>query len=409
MDQDSIEKTAFSTRYGCFEYLVMPFGLSNAPPTFMRLMNKVFHEFLDRFVVIYLDDILVFSRSIDKHLDHLKQVLDRLRQEKLFAKRSKCEFNIKEIAFLGHVLSAGKVAMDPSKVSALREWSTPKSASDVRRFIGLAGYYHRFVNKFAEIAAPLYAAMAKMSDFTWTEIHETAFRRLIDSISSAPVLRIPDFSKPFIVTCDASVIAVGSVLSQIFHDGEHPIAFYSHKLESAESRYPSHELELLAIVKSLERWRCYLEGSKFIVKTDHESLRYVRRQKQMSRRMYRWVELLESFDFDFSIEYQPGRSNVVADALSRMQLSAITGAEWPELLPRFLNPNQRSSLNPSILSLFRRFAPRLHLSEDGTITYRNKDETIVPYIPLAYRADLVFQHHHSLSHSGSHKVLDILS
>lgn len=254
MDEDSIAKTAFSTRYGTFEYLVVPFGLTNAPPTFMRAMHNIFHELLDKSVILYLDDILVFSKTHEEHIIHLRQVFQKFRDNQLYAKLSKCEFMLKEISFLGHVLSKGTVAMDPAEIEAVRNWKKPQSPSDVRSFIGLAGYYHKFVKDFAPIAAPLYELMNETpSTFVWTETHLAAFDTLIKAVTSAPVLRTADFSRPFVVYCDASLAAVGGVLTHEFEDGEHPIAYLSHKLNDTEKNYPVHELELMAIVMCLDK------------------------------------------------------------------------------------------------------------------------------------------------------------
>jgi len=410
MSEESITKTAFSTRYGTFEYLVVPFGLSNAPPTFMRAMHNIFHDLLDKILILYLDDILIFSNSEEDHLKHLEQVFMRLRAHKLYAKLSKCEFLMKEISFLGHVLSAGSVAMDPEKISAIKDWKTPNCSSDVRSFIGLAGYYHRFVKDFAEIAAPLYKTMnLDEKKFTWSEVEELSFRKLIDAISSAPVLRTANFDLPFLVTCDASIHAVGGVLSQQFSDGEHPIAFISHKLSPAESNYPVHELELLAIVTCLKKWRCYLEGSPFTVRTDHASLALIRKQKTMSRRMFRWISLLEEFGFDFKIEYQPGKENVVADALSRMQLNNIniSATTWPEEFIKYLDPIDRNSLDDKVKNMLSKNEHNLRIV-DEVIQFKNQYNLWVDYIPFVHRADLVFKHHHSLCHVGPDKIIESL-
>lgn len=408
MDTDSIEKTGFKTRYGHFEYLVVPFGLTNAPPTFMRAMNNIFHDVLDKFVILYLDDILIFSETEQEHLEHLKIVFEKFRKQKLYAKKSKCEFMMTKISFLGHTLSEGKVAMDEDKVKAIREWKTPKSATDVRSFIGLAGYYHRFVEDFAEIAAPLYKLMTNDQAFVWDADADLAFKQLIEAISSAPVLRTPDFSRPFIVTCDASINAVGGVLSQVFDDGDHPIAFLSHKLSPAETNYPVHELELLAIYTCVTKWRCYLEGSSIVVRTDHASLALIRKQKTMSRRMFRWISTLEEYGLQLKIEYQPGRENVVADALSRMNLNSVV-VEWPDELLNYFCAADKANLNLSLnlKQQVNKYKDRLRIQDDN-LQFLNDFGVWVAYIPFEHRADVVYKTHHDLSHIGHEKVRDCL-
>lgn len=213
--------------------------------------------------------------------------------------------------------------------------------------------------------------MSDDAKFEWNDQANVAFRTLIDAITSAPVLKTADFDLPFIVTCDASINAVGGVLSQLFRDGEHPIAYYSHKLSPAEANYPVHELELLAIVKCLQKWRCYLEGSPFTVRTDHASLALIRKQKIMSRRMFRWISLLEDYGFDYKIEYHPGKSNVVADALSRMSLNNISAATWPEALIKKLDPIDQETISETTKKKLQENADRLKY-EDETLLYYNQ-------------------------------------
>jgi len=336
------------------------------------------------------------------------KIFKRCCDNQLYAKLSICEFMLKEISFLGHVLSKGTVAMDPAKIEAVRNWKKPQSPSDVRSFIGLAGYYHKFVKDFASIAAPLYELMNETpSTFVWTETHQAAFDTLIKAVTSAPVLRTADFSRPFVVYCDASLAAVGGVLTQEFEDGEHPIAYLSHKLNDTEKNYPVHALELMAIVMCLDKWRCYLEGSMFQVRTDHASLALIMDQKQNSRRMNRWITKLKDFGLNFKIEYLPGEQNVVADALSRLQLNAVTGSTWPESLVQFKDPSIRKTLSKDIINLFEKFGDKLKLENDE-IFYKNDHNNWVPYIPLMHRADLTYQKHKNLCHIGAGKVSDMM-
>jgi hypothetical protein len=312
---DDVPKTAFRTRYGHYEFLVLPFGLTNAPATFMHLMQSVFGPHLDSFVIVFLDDILIYSKTNEEHEQHVRSVLELLRKHKLYAKMSKCEFFKSSISFLGHVVNSDGITMEQDKVKAIREWPPPKSITEVRSFLGLAGYYRRFVKNFSDISAPLTELLQTDVKWEWNDRQQQSFNELKDSISSAPVLVIPDDSLPFVVTTDASVYAVGATLSQDHGKGQQPIAFLSHKLHSAEQRYPTHEQELLAIIIALKEWRHYLHGRKFKIITDHRSIQFLSTQPNLSPRQIRWSESLQQFDYE--VQYKPGKTNVVADALSR--------------------------------------------------------------------------------------------
>ncbi|KAA3483558.1 DNA/RNA polymerases superfamily protein [Gossypium australe] len=306
-----VHKTAFRTRYGHYEFLVMPFGLTNAPATFMDLMNRVFQQYLDQFVVVFIDDILVYSRTEEEHDRHLRIVLQVLRKEQLYAKFSKCEFWLREVTFLGHVVSAEGIRVDPRKVEAVLEWKPPRSVAEIRSFLGLAGYYRRFVERFSLIAAPLTKLLRKGVPFVWSEKQQESFDKLRKILTEAPVLVQPEAGKLFTVYCDASHNGLGCVLMQ---EGK-VVAYASRQLRPHEVNYPTHDLELAAVVFALKIWRHYLYGEKSIVYTDHKSLKYLLTQKDLNLRQRRWIELLK--DYDCSIEYHPGKANVVADALSR--------------------------------------------------------------------------------------------
>ncbi|WVZ71224.1 hypothetical protein U9M48_019836 [Paspalum notatum var. saurae] len=309
--EEDIPKTAFSTRYGLYEYLVMSFGLTNAPAFFMYLMNSVFMNELDKFVVVFIDDILVYSKNEKEHEEHLRIVLSRLREHKLYAKFSKCAFWLKELAFLGHILSAKGVAVDPSKVEDVLNWKQPQTVTEIRSFLGLAGYYRRFIKDFSKIAKPMTALTQKNAKFAWSPKCEEAFGTLKKLLTSAPVLAQPDITKPFDVYCDASGSGLGCVLMQ---EGR-VIAYASCQLRKHEVNYPTHDLELLAVVYALKKWRHYLLGNTCHIYTDHKSLKYIFTQPELNMRQRRWLELIK--DYDLEVHYHPGKANVVADALSR--------------------------------------------------------------------------------------------
>lgn len=325
---EDVPKTAFRTRYGHYEFLVLPFGLTNAPATFMHLMHQTMRPLLDECALVFLDDILIYSKTLEEHQQHVRRVLDALREQKLYAKESKCEFFKHEVEFLGHRVGRDGVRMMQDKVEAVREWPTPRTVRDVRAFLGTAGYYRKFIRDFSAIAAPLSELTKDSVKFEWKEPHEAAFRRLKVAIAEGPVLILPDPTLPYVVHTDASGFAVGAVLQQDQGKGLQPIAFLSKKMIDAETRYPVHEQELLAIIQALTAWRHYLHGSKFVVRTDHKSLQFFQTQPMLSGRQARWKDVLANFDFD--IEYVEGKSNVVADGLSRRsdhdhQLSTVVG------------------------------------------------------------------------------------
>jgi len=295
----------------------MPFGLTNAPAVFMDLMNRIFRPYLDRFVVVFIDDILVYSRDEEEHAEHLRIVLQILREKQLYAKFSKCEFWLREVSFLGHIVSAEGIRVDPSKISAIVNWSPPKNVSEVRSFLGLAGYYRRFVQGFSMIASPMTRLLQKDVKFEWTDECQQSFNRLKDLLTKAPILVQPKSGKEFVIYSDASLNGLGCVLMQ---EGK-VIAYASRQLKPHERNYPVHDLELAAIVFALKIWRHYLYGEKCHIYTDHKSLKYLMTQKDLNLRQRRWLELIK--DYDLIIDYHPGKANVVADALSRKSLFAL--------------------------------------------------------------------------------------
>ncbi|KAL0453787.1 UNVERIFIED_CONTAM: Retrovirus-related Pol polyprotein from transposon [Sesamum latifolium] len=319
LKEGSISKTAFRTRYGHYEFIVMPFGLTNAPAAFMSLMNKTLQPFLDQFVIVFIDDILIYSRSPKEHEQHLRTVLQILREKQLYAKFSKCEFWMEEIAFLGHVILKEGVQPDPAKVRAILEWEPPKNVSEVRSFLGLAGYYRRFIKDFSVVAKPLTNLLKKNTPFNWNDRCAQSFEELKRRLTSAPILALPSGDGGYVVYTDASRQGLGCVLMQ---HGK-VIAYASRQLRPHEINYPTHDLELAAIVHALKIWRHYLYGETFHIFTDHKSLKYIPTQKELNLRQRRWIELLK--DYDCTIDYHPGKANIVADALSRKTVDQLAG------------------------------------------------------------------------------------
>ena len=310
-------KTAFKTKGGLYVWLVMPFGLSNAPSTFMRLMNQVLKHFIGKFVVVYFDDILVYSRSEEEHAHHLQQVLSVLSQEELYGNLEKCHFFTSQVVFLGYVVSAHGIHVDESKVQAIRDWPVPTSIQQVRSFHGLASFYRRFVRDFSTVVAPM-TEVLKAKKFEWNDQAQRAFEEVKCKLTSAPVLALPSFSKVFEVECDASGVGIGAVLSQ----EKRPVAFFSEKLNDAKRKYSTYDKEFLAIVRALEHWRHYLVGGEFILHSDHEALKFIQGQHKLNPRHAKWVEYLQAFNF--VIHHKAGQLNKGADALSRRYLLLST-------------------------------------------------------------------------------------
>ncbi|KAL3980939.1 ETS domain-containing transcription factor ERF [Sarotherodon galilaeus] len=309
-------KTAFNTHLGHFENLVMPFGLTNAPAVFQALVNDVLRDFINHFVFVYLDDILIFSHSVSEHERHVKQVLQRLLENRLFVKVEKCEFHTPTISFLGYVIEQGDLRADPAKVQAVLNWPTPSHRKQLQSFLGFANFYRRFIRNYSQLALPLTRLTSPKIPFRWDELARQAFSCLKECFASAPILVQPDLSQPFVVEVDTSDAGVGAVLSQRQGGKLHPCAYFSRRLSPAERNYDVGNRELLAIKLALEEWRHWLEGAAqpFVVWTDHKNLEYIRSAKRLNARQARWALFFTRFQF--TITYRPSSRNVKPDALS---------------------------------------------------------------------------------------------
>ncbi|KAK8954475.1 hypothetical protein KSP39_PZI002180 [Platanthera zijinensis] len=303
-------KTAFKTKDGLYEWLVMPFGLSNAPSTFMRIMTQILRPYMGKFLVVYFDDILLYSQTHGDHLAHLRLLFETLRQEKLFVNLKKCSFYAESVQFLGFIVSSTGVSVDPEKVKSIREWPLPTTLHEARSFHGLATFYRQFVRGFSSIMAP-FTSCLKKGEFQWTPAATRAFEEIKEKLTTAPVLRLPDFDKAFEVACDASGVGIGGVLSQ---EG-HPVSYFSEKLNEAKQKYSNYDREFYAIVQSLQYWRHYLLPQEFVLYSDHQALRYLDSQKKLGHKHAKWVEYLQ--DFHYVLKHRAGVENKPADALSR--------------------------------------------------------------------------------------------
>ena len=323
-------KTAFRTRYGHYEYCVMPFGLCNAPASFQQMMNIVLHEYLDEFVVCYLDDVLIFSMEGEDHEEHVRKVLRKLQDNNLFVKGEKCEWGVSNTEFLGFRISGTGIAMEASKVDCVRNWPEPKNVKDLQRFLGFANFYRNLVGYYAKEAKLLYGLTKANAPFDWTPEIAGAFQRFKDSFTKWPIRRHFDPDLDWFMETDCSGGALGGILSQYDTDGNlHPVAFHSRTLLDAELRYEIHNKELLAIIDCLKEWSVYLKGNPIqgTIWTDHRNLVHFSTKRELNSRQARWYETL--CDFNFVILYRAGKANVKADALSRRSdLRADEAQNW---------------------------------------------------------------------------------
>lgn len=323
MDSRSIEKTAFSTETGHYEFLRMPFGLKNSPPTFQRVMNNILRGIHNEICLVYLDDIIIYSTSLIEHVERLREVFNRLRNANFKVQLDKTEFLRKEVAYLGHVVTPQGVKPNPDKILAIKNYPIPKTITEIKAFLGLLGYYRRFIKNFADITKPLTKRLKKNTKINIEDKdYENSFQMCKNILSNEPLLQYPDFNKEFRLTTDASNVAVGAILSQIKDGADLPIAYASRTLNVSECNLSTIEKELLAIVWATKYFRPYLYGRKFKVITDHKPLTWLFSIKEPNSKLLRWRLKLEEYNYD--IEYKKGKLNQNADALSRIQLNNNT-------------------------------------------------------------------------------------
>jgi hypothetical protein len=298
-------------RYGHYKFVVIPFRLTNAPATFMCLMNSIFSQYLDKFVLVFIDDILVYSKTEEEHEEHLRIVLQTLRKHKLYAKFDKCDFYQKKIQYLGHVISAEGIAVDPEKIRAIMEWPIPKDVVDIRSFMGITGYYRRFIEGFSKIAYPITSLQKKGTKFNWSQKCQDNFNKLKELLMTAPILKVAYLDKDFTICVDASKEGLGGVLTQ---EG-HVICYESRKLKEHEQNYVTHDLELAAVIHALKMWQHYIMGRKFLLLTNNIGVKFLFSQPDLNARKARWLAFLREFDFE--VRHIKGKENKVVDALRR--------------------------------------------------------------------------------------------
>ncbi|KAJ3701854.1 hypothetical protein LUZ61_005559 [Rhynchospora tenuis] len=401
-----IQKTAFRTHLGHYEFTVMPFGLTNAPATFQALMNTIFKPYLRKFILVFFDDILVYSQTLEEHCQHLSVALQLLLENQLFAKFSKCAFATTKVEYLGHLITAEGVSTDPAKVSAMTDWPVPQTIKQLRGFLGLTGYYRKFVRNYGMICKPL-TELLKKDAFKWNNEAQLAFTTLKTAMATTPVLALPDFQKPFVIETDASQTGIGAVLLQ----EKRPLAFFSKGLCPKNQALSTYEKELLALVSAVTKWKHYLLGGTFIIRTDHISLKHLLEQRVNTAMQYKSLSKL--LGLHYTIEYKKGAHNVVADALSRREghtdsteqveaeLSLVS-----ELIPQWVTDLQESYVNDDWIATLKTKlqelpdGPHQLTTHQGIIRYKGR---ICVGNTGGWRDKLLHEFHNSSlgGHSGS--------
>ncbi|GMI77908.1 hypothetical protein HRI_001460100 [Hibiscus trionum] len=404
MREADIHKTTFRTHEGHYEFLVMPFGLTNAPATFQGLMNKVFRSQLKKYTLVFFDDILVYSPDWNSHLSHLKEVLQILQANQLFVKLSKCCFGAVEVEYLGYIISRGGVKMDQSKVKSILDWPIPSSVKELRGFLGLSGYYRRFVKNYESIAKPL-TELLKKGGWKWGKEELTAYEALKQVVTTAPVLALPDFTSTFVVETDASDVGVGAVLSQ----KGRPLAFFSKSLGVKHQGLSVYEKEMLAVLMAVKKWTSYLVGKHFIIRTDHQSLKFLAAHQAITPFQQKWV--VKMMGYSYEVQYRKGATNLVADCLSRRPESGSIMAMGvssmsTELMNRISNSWQTDDKCLKIIKEIEDGSSRhSKYSWDGQ-TLKRRDKLVVGK-DSALRGDFLKFFHESVigGHSGAHATM----
>jgi transposase InsO family protein len=432
MSADSVELTAFGTRYGQFEYLSMPFGLRNAPATYQRMMNAVLGELVDSVCVVYLDDILVYARDDDELRGRVRMVFERLSRYGLVANAKKCRFGLEEVEYCGHLVSAAGVRPDPRKIQTVKEWPVPRNLTELQAFLGLCNYYRRFVAGYSRIALSLTRLTRKGVAFSMGEEETKAFIHLKQALASAPICIAPDWSATMHVWPDASAEAVGGVLTQDLGNGHQPIAYTSKKLSDAERKYPAHERETLAILHCLRQWRCYVHGQETVVHTDHQPLTWMRGIKDPKPRVWAWLQEIEQYGA--SLTYHPGRMQP-GDGPSRRpgllepdvaiededphgilgdeaNLYALTpSADWPSHMAQYIcTGTVPSGVGERIQVVLQQQRRNFEVKANKLLrkVVHDAHTHLVPYVEPQDRADVLDRYHRALGHLSAQSLVDAM-
>lgn len=408
IDEGDQWKTGFSTPEGHYEYKRMAFGLAGAPATFQLLMDRLLADLKGTTCLVYLDDVIIHSSTISEHKQRLRGVFDKLREANLKVNLNKCQFAEAQVHYLGHVVSERGVQPDPTKLKAIKEYPRPKSVRELRAYLGLVGYYRRFIASFADVAKPLTTLTKQGQPFTWGTEQEEAYRNLRDALCGDSVLIYPDFSAPFILSTDASTVGLGAILSQIVGGQERPVAYASRQLNKAESRYSATHLEMLAVVWGIQHFRCYLYGRKFKLITDHSALRWLLTLKDPSSRLSRWQ--LRLAEYDYEVFHKPGKNHGNVDALSRHAVGSI---QTPSLAsPGFLAFKLDQENDPECRRLTDQNPERYHKDARGLWYYKGREGTSEPklLVPASRRRQVMLENHDSpaAGHPGVDRTVAIV-
>ena len=385
LSDEAKEKTAFASHKGLFKFEVLSFGLSNAVPAFQRTMEIVLDGVSN--CKVYVDEILIYSRTFDEHITHLVKVLQRLREANLKIKPRKCEFGKQEVRFLGFTINKDGIKPNEDKVEAIKNYPRPRNAKQVKRFLGMASYYRKFIKDYGSIAEPINRLLKKETRFNWSDECKESFKKLIFCLTNPPVLIYPDFTKEFILETDASTIGLGAVLAQKDKNGiNRAVAYASRMLKPPERKYTATELEGLAIVWSVEQFKQYLYGRKFTIESDHNPLVYIQNMKNQKSRVCRWRDSLTQYDYE--IVYKKGKLKVKADALSRAEIDEIKSeTDYPaktistiESIDITKESFKEAQDNESRLKELKENPPRNYFVENGILyrKYEGKNLIVIP-------------------------------
>ena len=405
-------KTAFSTHDGHYEFIRLPMGLKNSPSIFQRMMNAVLQGSLGKYAYIYIDDIVIYSKTAKDHLKHIEKILLQLREANLRIKFSKCQFFQTSVEYLGYIIGRDGMRVNPKKLKSISHFPIPKDVKGVQAFLGLVGYFRLFVENFASIARPLYDLLKKSTEFKWTIRHTTAFNKLKDALMNAPVLAFPDFDKEFILTTDASSIALGAILTQETPKGEVLISCHSRALKKAEINYSNTDRELSAVMYGVKQNRSYLWGHPFVIRTDHMAIPYLQRNMTDNYRAIRWHT--ELGEYTYRVEHRKGKSIGHADALSRYPHN--------EELTCYLSPSMQSTDFVPIWDLkywkkmldLEKEKPDCQQNQDykeiGGLIYFIKDNKQILWVPRKLRFEVIQAFHDppSMGHQGVDKTYNAM-
>lgn len=442
--EEDIQKTAFNTRYGAYEFLVTPFGLKNSPSAFQRMMDEIFKDYIDDFLLVYVDDLLIYSKTKEEHLRHLELVAKRLAEYFLQINMVKSEFCKKSVKYCGYVAEDGKLKIDKEKIKLLLKWPVPENASAVRSFLGFLGYYRRFIKDFGTLAAPLHDISGTKSEWRWTTVEQNSFEKLKDAMMSEPVLACPRDDLVYHVWPDASPWAVGGVLTQDQGNGQQPIAYEYHKLSDTEKNYPHHEKEILAMLHCLRKWRYYFEGRKFIVHSDNSTVVKLSTAKDPHRRLQRWIQEYQYWSPD--IVHEPGTKNP-ADAPSRVilendeepngpslsddnvldssdypidvalqvvqleewNMEIDESTDWPLIIASYMEHSTwPAALTENVKRHCLRELEKFEIHND-MFCRKKEGKGSTPYLPAKDRASTIERYHVALGHLATKSLLDIVS